>query len=82
MIRWSYIQHTGIPSGVPFFIDIDIMKRRMPRNSVTRKELEVRVLKIKNSLYDGTYQHKNGEWHDGAHTMLNKFLDILQEYRV
>ena len=54
----------------------------MPRNSVTRTELEVRVLKIKNSLYDGTYQHKNGEWHDGAHTMLNKFLDILQEYRV
>ena len=53
----------------------------MPRNSVRKDELEVRVLELKNQLYDGTYHHKNGEWHDGAHRMLNEMLYILQEYR-
>ena len=54
----------------------------MPRNSMTKQEMEVRVLKLKNELYNGSWIHKNGEWHDGAHTMLNRVLDIIQEYRV
>ena len=53
----------------------------MPRNGMTRKEMECRVLKLKHMLYNGTYQHKNGEWHDGAHEMLNKVLNIIEEYR-
>jgi len=53
----------------------------MPRNSMTKKDIEVRVLKLKNQLYDGSWSHKNGDWHDGAHEALNRVLDILQEYR-
>jgi len=53
----------------------------MPRNGMTRKEMECRVLKIKNELYNGTWRHKDGEWHDGAHEMLNKVLNIIEEYR-
>lgn len=54
----------------------------MPRNQVERAELEVRVLKIKNELYNGTHMHRSGDWHDGAHMMLNRILDILQEYHL
>ena len=53
----------------------------MPRNGMTRKEMECRVLKLKHMLYNGNYQHKNGDWHDGAHEMLNKVLNIIEEYR-
>ena len=53
----------------------------MPRNKVELEELKVRVLKIKKSLYDGTYKGASGEWHDGSQYMINKVLDILQEYR-
>ena len=49
---------------------------------IRKDEMEVRLLKLKNELYDGSWSARNGDWHDGAHTMLNKFLDILQEYRV
>ena len=51
-------------------------------NSMTKEEVEVRILKLKNELYDGSWHDKNGEWHDGAHTMLNRVLDIIQEYRL
>jgi hypothetical protein len=53
----------------------------MPRNGMTRKEMECRVLKLKHMLYNGNYQHKNGDFHDGAHEMLNKVLNIIEEYR-
>ena len=53
----------------------------MPRNNMSKEEVKIRVMKLKHALYDGTYMNKNGEWHDGAHTMLNKMLDILDEYR-
>ena len=49
---------------------------------MTKEEVEVRILKLKNELYDGSWHYKNGEWHDGAHTMLNRVLDIIQEYRL
>ena len=54
----------------------------MPRNMIKKEEMEVRILKLKNELYDGSWSARNGEWHDGAHTMLNRVLDIIQEYRV
>ena len=53
----------------------------MPRNVMTKDELKCRVLKLKNELYDGMQQDRNGDWHDGAHHSLNRVLDILQEYR-
>ncbi len=53
----------------------------MSKNRMERDEILNRTMKLKKMLYDGTYQHKGGEWHDGAHTMLNKLLDIIQEYR-
>lgn len=53
----------------------------MPRNSVTKDELNVRVLNLKNELYNGLNYGKSGDWHDGAHDALNRVLDILKEYR-
>jgi len=52
----------------------------MPRGIMSKVDITARVLKIKNELYDGNYQNQNGEWHDGAHSMLNKILDLLNEY--
>jgi len=45
-----------------------------------KNDLEAKVYKLKNELYDETRQDKDGEWHDGAHYTLNRVLDILQEY--
>lgn len=54
----------------------------MSRNMIVQKnELECRVLKLKHELYDGSWIHKGGDFHEGAHTMLNRVLDILGEYR-
>lgn len=49
---------------------------------MTKEEIQVRILKLKNALYQGKYRNKNGDWHDGAHDALNSVLDILQEYRL
>jgi len=54
----------------------------MPRNYVTKDEMRCRVLKLKKELYDGSLYSKGTEWHNGAHDMLNRVLDILQEYSV
>jgi hypothetical protein len=48
---------------------------------MTREEVEVRVLKMKNELYNGSWSAKGADWHDGAHTMLNRVLDMIGEYR-
>ena len=48
---------------------------------MTKKDVEVRVLKLKNQLYDGSWIGHGSDWHDGAHEALNRVLDILQEYR-
>jgi len=53
----------------------------MPRNAVKKDELECRVLKLKNELYNGSWSNRGQEWHDGAHTMLNRVLEMLSEYR-
>ena len=54
----------------------------MPRNMiVNKKELEVRILKMKNELYNGSWTARNADYHDGAHHMLNRVLDMLGEYR-
>lgn len=53
----------------------------MPRGSVTKGDIKVQISKIKTELYDGTYHDRSADWHDGAHEMLNKVLDYLQEWR-
>ena len=53
----------------------------MPRNELTKEEIKVRIYKLKSSLYDGQEQSQSADWHDGAHNMLNRVLDILDEYR-
>jgi len=53
----------------------------MPRGTLTKIDLESRIYKLKTSLYNGNSKEKNSDWHDGAHHVLNKVLDILGEYR-
>jgi hypothetical protein len=48
---------------------------------MTKNDVEARIYKLKNALYNGQHQNKNADWHDGTHYALNKVLDILQEYR-
>lgn len=52
------------------------------RGKVTKDEIKVRILKLKHALYNGEFQNKNGDWHDGAQEALNSVLDILDEYRI
>lgn len=53
----------------------------MPRNQMKKIEVEPRLYKLKTALYNGQYEEKNSDWHDGAHHILNEVLNILQEYR-
>jgi len=52
----------------------------MPHGSVTKNDILARVYKIKTELYNGEYESRPGQWHDGAHHTLNRVLDLLQEY--
>ena len=61
---------------------LDLNSDIMPRNAVKKDELECRVLKLKNELYNGSWSGRGQEWHNGAHTMLNRVLDMLSEYRI
>jgi hypothetical protein len=54
--------------------------RIMPRGRMKKIDIEARIYKLKTALYNGEYQDKNGDWHDGHHAALNKVLDILNEY--
>ena len=53
----------------------------MPKNQMSKEEMDNRVLKLKNELYNGSYQNRGKDFHDGAHAMLNRVLNIIQEYR-
>jgi len=54
----------------------------MPRNSMDKDELKVRVMKMKHALWDRKHHgHQSDEWHRGAQQMLSDVLDILDEYR-
>lgn len=52
----------------------------MPRGLMQKIDIQARIYKLKNALYNGEHQDKNGDWHDGHHEALNKVLDILNEY--
>ena len=53
---------------------------QMPKNQVSKEELKVRVLKLKDQVYNESRDVWQGE-KDLAHKYLNKVLDILEEYR-
>ena len=50
------------------------------RGRVSKVEIEARVYKMKNELYNGVHCTRNGDWHDGAHDALNRVLELLKEY--
>jgi|ETNmetMinimDraft_25_1059894.scaffolds.fasta_scaffold85336_1 hypothetical protein len=52
----------------------------MPRRSVTKDEIKVRILKLKNALYEGEYHYKGDVWNNGAQEAYNSILGILDEY--
>ena len=54
---------------------------QMPKNQVNKEELKVRVLKLKNDIYNESSDVWQGE-KDLANKYLNKVLDILEEYRM
>ena len=54
----------------------------MPRGIVSKVDMVPRVVKMKNELCNGNHQDKTGDRHDGAHHMLNRSLDMLNEYTV
>lgn len=54
---------------------------QMPKNQVNKEELKVRVLKLKNDVYNESSDVWQGE-KDLANKYLNKVLDILEEYRM
>ena len=52
----------------------------MPRGRMSKVDILARVYKMKQELYNGTHYAKDKEWHDGAHDVLNRVLDLLNEY--
>jgi hypothetical protein len=52
----------------------------MAKNQVTKEELKVRVLKLKNNLYAEHVRH-DMDMKGLAHKYLNAVLDIIDEYR-
>ena len=66
----TLIDRGGYPSSIFFFI--------VSKNQITKDELKIRVLKLKNELYQERYS-------EGitfiAHKYLNKVIDIIDEYR-
>jgi|DEB0MinimDraft_10_1074344.scaffolds.fasta_scaffold94559_3 hypothetical protein len=52
----------------------------MPRGSITKDELKVRILKLKHALHEGRHYDKSHDWNSGAHDAYNTVLDLLDEY--
>ena len=52
----------------------------MSSGAVNKIDIQTRIYKIKNELYNGTHHAKSGDWHDGAHDALNRILQMLDEY--
>ena len=50
------------------------------KGKLTKIDILHRVYKMKNELYNGTQYAKSADWHDGAHDVLNRVLEILKEY--
>jgi len=52
----------------------------MPKNQLSIEELKVRVLKLKNDVYEEPDTVWQGD-RDMAHKYLDKVLNIIEEYR-
>ena len=52
----------------------------MPKNQLSIEELKVRVLKLKNDVYEEPDTVWQGD-RDMAHKYLDKVLNIIDEYR-
>ena len=52
----------------------------MPKNKITKEELRIRILKLKNQLYDENTRCSSNPI-GLAHKYLNEVLDIIDEYR-
>jgi hypothetical protein len=52
----------------------------MPKNQLSKEELKVRVLKLKNNLYND-HTRPEMDMKGLAHKYLNEVLDIIDEYR-
>jgi|TARA_B100002019_G_scaffold248157_1_gene226960 hypothetical protein len=52
----------------------------MPRGNLTKVDMMSRVLKLKHELYSNQYHHYSGNQKDSAHEVLNKVLDMINEY--
>tara|TARA_B100000003_G_scaffold6007_1_gene5514 strand:- start:64 stop:591 length:528 start_codon:yes stop_codon:yes gene_type:complete len=61
-------------------INISLWFLIMPRGRLLKVDALSRVLKLKKEIGDGVYDHKNDDWRSGADHMLNRMLDILNEY--
>ncbi len=49
--------------------------------SIMRKiDIEPRIHHLKKELYEGYHSGASKEWNEGAHYMLDRVLQILQEY--
>ncbi len=51
----------------------------MPKNRVDKEELKIRVLKLKNKLFEENYYSSDPK--ALAHKYLNEVLNIIDEYR-
>ena len=47
---------------------------------MNKVDILARVYKMKTALYEGLYDDKDKDWHDGAHHALSKVLEALNEY--
>lgn len=54
----------------------------MSRGRMSKADLQAKIYKLKTQIYNGSHDEKPNEWHEGAHYMLNKVLECMEEYRL
>ena len=57
--------------------------RRLPqsgRGIMHKRDILARIYKHKCELFNGRYKGASEEWEEGAHYMLNKCLELCQEF--
>jgi hypothetical protein len=52
----------------------------MPRNKISKEEIKIRVLQLKNKLYTEHVRH-DMDMKGLAHKYLNEVIDVIDEYR-
>ena len=57
--------------------------QRLPqsgRGIMRKRDILARIYKHKCELFNGRYKGASEEWEEGAHYMLNKCLELCQEF--